>query len=143
MPSNYSFIDTMIAGSAIPYSIDDLEQYVDDGISHIISLTPKLPLVSKYNTYESLKFHHFPVYASPDTFQLREFISLMNEITKKREKAVVHCQYGQERTGIFLACYLVEIKGMKIMDAIKVIQDKREGSLQTQHAIQFLKSRYL
>ena len=48
MVDNFSFIDDNIAGSAYPNDIADLEVFHDQGISHIISLTPQPPLVSKY-----------------------------------------------------------------------------------------------
>lgn len=138
MVDNFSFIDETLSGSAYPNQIEDLDRYIDEDISHIISLTPNLPLVSRYLEDKNIIFHHFPVYATPDEAQLSQFESLMKLVVKKGEKAVVHCQYGQERTGIFLAHYLIKVKSMKVKDAIHLIRTKRPSSLQTSHSRYFI-----
>jgi len=142
MPSNYSFLDRFVGGSALPGTLDDLQAYEDDGVTDIFSLTPNLPLVTRYYEGDILQFHHLPVYATPDDMQITRFLELIKEIRHQGTKAVIHCQYGQERTGMFLAIYLIEILGMDVTAAISTIREQREGSLRTQHALNYLYSRY-
>lgn len=142
MVQNYSFIDQILAGSAKPYHLDDIQEYVEDGITHMVSLTPRPPLVSKYLEDMPILLHHLPVYATPDGTQIDDFIDLMRSLKVNEEKAVIHCEYGQERTGIFLAAYLIEIKNFDYETAIQSIREKRPSSLRTHNARQFLRDRY-
>ena len=89
MVDNYSFVDNILAGSAKPYQIEDLEAFEEDGITHVISLTPGMPLVSKYYEGNLLEFHHYPVFGTPDEQQLDDFIHLMAQLRKENSKAVV------------------------------------------------------
>ena len=34
---------------------------------------------------------------------------------ENKEKVVIHCQFGQERTGIMLVIYLMEFKGFNVI----------------------------
>ena len=43
MPSNYCFIDAYLAGSAYPQVIEDVDTYIEDGITTIVTLNPTLP----------------------------------------------------------------------------------------------------
>jgi len=142
MLHNFSFLDDYLAGSDKPTHMDDIEEYLAKGIHHIFCLTPNIPLVSKYITDEPIQIHHFPIYSTPDPSQITQFIEGMREIIASNDKAVVHCEYGQERTGIFLAAYLIEIGGMDINGAITKVRQVRSDSLRSAHAIHFLQEYY-
>ncbi|MHA2503128.1 MAG: phosphatase domain-containing protein [Candidatus Kariarchaeaceae archaeon] len=142
MVDNFSFVDSFLAGSAYPNSIDDIDELGSKGIYHIFSLTPNLPLVSKYLEGRDVTFHHYPVYATPDDQQIADFIEAIKDLKESGQKAVVHCQWGQERTGIFLTAYLVELQGMDVSTAMKRVQQLRPGSLQSYGSIRFLRERY-
>ncbi len=136
-PKNFAMIDDRIGGMAIPEKIEEIQYLKKIKIEHIISLTADKPLVAYYT--DIIKFHHLPVYATPSENTIQKFLQI---ITQNSGKIVVHCQYGQERTGIMLAIYLVEIKNYSISQAIKEVRNKRPGSLESYHSIEFLENRY-
>lgn len=126
-PYNFSFIDNTIAGSGIPTIIENIDFYLDENIEYVISLTPQKPLISKYQN--KIKFIHYPVLSIPSDKIIEDYIIKMSKIKDDQKKAVVHCQYGQERTGLFLAIYLMEFERYSSIDAIEMIRKKRPGSL--------------
>ena len=138
--NNFSWIDKNVAGSAIPQSIDDINHYIKEGIAHVVSLTPERPLVFFHT--DKIDDHHLAIYSIPSDQVVNKFIHLVRDILKRGEKMVIHCQFGQERTGIMIAIYLVEIKGMKLKAVIDLIRRKRPGSLQTYHSVNYLRNRY-
>lgn len=130
-----------MAGSAQPHQVEEIEQYYSDGIRHIISLTPNKPLVSKYMD-DRIKVHHLPVYGVPDDSQIRDFLQIVAMAKDQEEKVVVHCQFGQERTGMFLAAYLIESKNLSAHQAIAQIRELRPSSLRSTAALNFILSKY-
>jgi protein-tyrosine phosphatase len=140
-PTNYSFIDQHVAGSAQPYDIEDIEQYYTDGIRHIISLTPNKPLVTKYMD-DRINVHHLPVYGVPDDVQINNFLQIVDIAKEKDEKVVIHCQFGQERTGMFLAVYLIEKKNLTPKQAIAQIRELRPSSLRSTASLNFIMTKY-
>ncbi len=140
-PRNFAFIDDFIAGSAIPDNIDHLKFYKENGINRVISLTADRPLVMYHNNI--IEDHHLAISSTPSDRTIKKYIDILRDAEKNNEKVVVHCQFGQERTGIMLIIYLVEIKGMNKDDAIRLLREKRPVSLKTYHAIQYLNNRYI
>jgi protein-tyrosine phosphatase len=130
-----------VAGSAQPYQLEEIEQYYSDGIRHVISLTPNKPLVAKHMD-DRIKVHHLPVYGVPDDSQIQDFLQIVASAKKQDEKVVVHCQFGQERTGMFLAAYLVESKKLSARQAIAQIRELRPSSLRSSASLNFLLSKY-
>lgn len=135
-PENFSWIDNFVAGSSIPIHIDHIEFFKSNGITHVISLTSTIPLVMKYT--KKISHVHIPIYSTPDNHQLFQIKKLLRDIKSESGKIVVHCQYGQERTGIFLAIYLILFYNLTPKEAIKKIRKKRPGSLRTFAAAQYI-----
>ena len=139
-PYNFSWIDDNVAGSSLPQTLDDINHYLKEGIVHVVSLTPERPLVFFHSN--QIEDHHLPIYSTPNDQVVNKFIHLARDILKRGDRMVIHCQFGQERTGIMIAIYLIEIKGMRLTDAITLIRNKRPSSLQTHHSVNYLKQRY-
>ena len=57
-----------------------------------------------------MRFIHIPVggFATPTTDQMAEFLALFRETPAPR--VFVHCQYGRDRTGVFVAAYRIAIE---------------------------------
>ncbi|RMG25576.1 MAG: hypothetical protein D6732_22310 [Methanobacteriota archaeon] len=138
---NFSFLRPELAGSEAPYHTSDLMFLVDHGITDIFVLTPELTLAEKMipDLNLPLKITHIPVYGVPEIQQLDDFVHKVEEVKSKGGKALVHCQFGQERTGIFLAYYLCKTYGYSWRDAVQEVQMKRPSSLQSPNSIEFLK----
>lgn len=140
-PQNFSFLDDTIAGSAIPEHVEHLQFYKKNNIKHVISLTGHRPLVMYHND-SLVESHHLPVYSTPAETIIQEFLNIVRNAMKVGEKVVIHCQYGQERTGMLLVIYLIEIQGMSLYDAMDLVKEKRPSSLKTYVANEYLNKRY-
>ncbi len=140
--TNFSFVCDELAGSDAPYEIEDLKEFVRNGISHVFVLTPDLTaaekLASKYKL--PLEIIHLPVSFIPTQDQLDFFVSKMRELKKSGKKAVVHCQFGQERTGVFLAYYLAKAHALSISESIEKVRKVRPNSLKNSVSLRFLNS---
>lgn len=60
-------------------------------------------------------------------------------VTIKEEggKVLVHCHAGYGRTGIVIACYLIYETSFTTEEIIKIIREKRPGSIQKKEQYQF------
>ena len=141
-PENFSWVDEFIAGSAKPQILEHLKFYTNEGIGKIISLNVERPIVMHDKKQISIVDVHLPVYSTPSEIVVKRFIDEVKESQKKNEKVVVHCQFGQERTGQMLAIYRIEIKKMRRDDAINYLRSKRPISLRTQTAMSYLENKY-
>ncbi|MDH5404422.1 MAG: dual specificity protein phosphatase family protein, partial [Candidatus Heimdallarchaeota archaeon] len=112
----------------------------ENGITNIITLTMELPIVSKYT--KSITFHHIPVSVEPSEEQINLFLKIIETIRNKGEKAVVHCQYGQERTGIFLVHYFMKFIDKNLDIAFKEVRKGRLSCLQNSNSKHHLVNYY-
>ncbi|MCY3410357.1 MAG: dual specificity protein phosphatase family protein [Candidatus Heimdallarchaeota archaeon] len=142
MLSNFSFIDDTIAGSACPVHIDDLKEVYNAGIRHIISLTTDRPIVFLHNNLSDLLSTHLPIYSVPSENVINKFLEVVQDTQSKGGRVLIHCQFGQERTGMLLAIYLIKMKGLSADEAINEVRTLRPGSLRTHAAIDFLRNTY-
>lgn len=138
-PDNFSFIDDHIAGSSIPITTDHLQFFIDEGIRHVISLTPQRPLAFLHMNADELITHHLAMYSVPSIDIINKFLQIVRDAMSKGERLVVHCQYGQERTGMMLAIYLAEIQNYNTLDAMEIVREKRPRSLQTHASVTFMR----
>ncbi|MHA2250816.1 MAG: phosphatase domain-containing protein [Candidatus Kariarchaeaceae archaeon] len=136
-PDNFSWIDNFVAGSSKPQIKEHIDYFLSQGITHMISLTTESPLVM-HHVNTKLAHHHIPIFNIPDQHQITQFKHILQEVKAQSGKIVVHCQFGQERTGVFLALYLMEHAGMKADEAKKLVQKMRPGSLRTSITKEFL-----
>ena len=51
-------------------------------------------------------------------------------------KVIVHCAAGQNRSGLIVAAALVCIEQMSVLDAIKLLKEKRGGMVLTNKSFQ-------
>ena len=142
-PGNFSFIDNFIAGSAFPYNKSNLEFFLVNNINNIVTLTSDKPLALQYVDKLDFNHLHITITAPPLTNEMiRHFVDFLTKAKEKNEKVVVHCQFGQERTGIMLVLYLIKLKGYNVNEAISEIRKMRPGSLQMNNTLEFLRLNY-
>ena len=114
-PSNFSFIDDFIAGSAIPQNKSNLDFYIRKNIKNIVSLTYNKHLALHYIDTDNFNLLHLPISNPPISPEMIEsYFDFLKKAKENNEKVVIHCQFGQERTGIMLVIYLIEIKGFNV-----------------------------
>ncbi len=138
-PNNFSFIDDFMSGSAFPHSKSNLEFFLQNKINNIITVTSEKPLALKYVNKLDFNHLHLPITSPPLANEMiTSYINFLTKAKKKNEKVVIHCQFGQERTGILLVVYLLKFRDYNLQDAISEIQKRRPGSLQMRSTLEFL-----
>ncbi len=132
-PSNFSFIDEYVAGSAYIYSLEEVEWLYRKGINVIISLVPLTQNVKEKLGQLGIKNYTLPVegLSAPPIEELARIIDIIWTHVKKGDKVLVHCLMGCGRTGTVLAAYLVS-KGMSPDEAVDELRSKRPCSIETQ-----------
>jgi pimeloyl-ACP methyl ester carboxylesterase/protein-tyrosine phosphatase len=104
-----------------------------------------------------IQYHKLPTVSKipPTTGEVRDFISLVDRLETEISAAAtergldgfrpllgVHCHYGFNRTGFFVASYLVERKGFSIQEALDEFEKRRSPGIRHEHFIDTLFVRY-
>lgn len=55
-----------------------------------------------------------------------KILEIIQIYIKSNEGVLVHCHMGQQRSAMVIACYLIKYKKLKLDEAIKKIQKKRQ-----------------
>jgi protein tyrosine/serine phosphatase len=93
------------------------------GITTIVDLRAEDPakIAWEQKKSESLGIHfvHIPVsgWSPPTNEQVAQFLSIFRD--KPEEKVFVHCHYGDDRTGVFIATYRMAIEKLPPDQALK------------------------
>jgi len=95
-------------------ALSSLPQLKTFGITTIVDLRSEAPSTRENERHlaESLglRFVHIPVdgFSTPSSPQLAQFFSLFRETTP--QTVFVHCEFGEDRTGVFIASYRIAIQ---------------------------------
>ena len=109
-PRNYSKIDDSVSRSAQPQKAD-FKWLKDQGVTDVINFRlMKEPGINfdEKATVEALgmNYHSIPsVTAKPNEKNIEEFLSTVDEVTKKGGKTHIHCKAGADRTGMYAYIY--------------------------------------
>jgi len=130
-PINFTWvIPDELCGMGWPKSRDQVRFLVDQGIDHLVSLSPeKIPPAY---AYPNLKHTMIPVedFTGPTISEIQKFIEITDEARKEGEAVAVHCAEGRGRTGVMCACYLIYYYDMEPWDAIRIMRRQRPGSVE-------------
>lgn len=95
-----------------------------------------------------IEYHKFPTVSKvpPTPVEVKDFIALVDRLRGENghgDKAIgVHCHYGYNRTGFFIACYLIEREGYKPQDALDEFAKAKPPGIKHDHFIDTLFMRY-
>ncbi|EXJ95756.1 hypothetical protein A1O1_00880 [Capronia coronata CBS 617.96] len=95
-----------------------------------------------------IEYHKFPTVSKipPTLVEVAEFIALVDRLRSEKghdKKAIgVHCHYGYNRTGFFIACYLIERMGYRPQDALDEFARAKPPGIRHDHFIDTLFMRY-
>lgn len=95
-----------------------------------------------------VQYHKFPTVSKvpPTLVEVQDFISLVDRLRGEEGhdgKAIgVHCHYGYNRTGFFIACYLIEKMGYRPQDAVDEFARAKPPGIRHDHFIDTLFMRY-
>lgn len=95
-----------------------------------------------------VQYHKFPTVSKvpPTPVEVQDFIALVDRLRGEgghEGKAIgVHCHYGYNRTGFFIACYLIEKMGYRPQDAVDEFARAKPPGIRHDHFIDTLFMRY-
>jgi len=130
-PYKFSWlIESKLAGSSIPTSIDEVQWVIEQGVKSIVTVRED-PLDDDW--VKDVNYLH--VYSNdmsvPEFDDLVSAIDFIHSRITNNEPVMVHCLAGLGRTGTLLACYLVKYQKMSVDDAIQKVREERPGSIQS------------
>ena len=130
-PYKFSWlIESKLAGSSIPTSIDEVQWMIDQGVKSIVTVREE-PLDDDW--VKDVSYLH--VYSNdmnvPEFDDLTYAVDFIHRRITNNEPVMVHCLAGMGRTGTLLACYLVKYQKMLADDAIQKVREERPGSIQS------------
>eukprot|EP00092_Neocalanus_flemingeri_P024412 GFUD01026468.1.p1 GENE.GFUD01026468.1~~GFUD01026468.1.p1 ORF type:complete len:1011 (+),score=220.73 GFUD01026468.1:495-3527(+) len=130
-PINFTWvIPDELCGMGWPKSRDQVRFLVDQGIDHLVTLSPeKIP---PHYAFPNLKHTLIPVedFTGPTISEIQKFIEITDDARKEGEAVGVHCAEGRGRTGVMCACYLIYYYDMEPWDAIRIMRRQRPGSVE-------------
>ncbi|MBS1987883.1 dual specificity protein phosphatase family protein [Candidatus Dependentiae bacterium] len=135
---NFSWVaPQLLAGMQQPASTRDIKMLEWLGIGLIVSLNKDLnneawwpgTLGKQGQTSVVDKFLYIPSGDTPEPAQIQEFLQAVDQAHKTKKRAVVHCQFGQSRTGTMLAVWLIARHGMSPRQAIDYLRTIRHPSI--------------
>jgi len=92
-------------------TLSSLPQLKTLGITTVVDLRPESPQTRESERLRAeslgLRFVYIPVggFSNPSSAQLAQFFSLLRETPP--QKIFVHCEFGEDRTGVFIAAYRI------------------------------------
>jgi len=93
------------------------------GVTTIVNLRDEDPEKSDWEEKRAkslgIRFVHIPVggWSPPTNEQVAQFLSLFRD--NAQEKVFVHCRYGEDRTGVFVASYRMAFEKLPADQALK------------------------
>lgn len=128
---NFSFVDNHVCGSAKIMSKKDLDWLRLIGVGAILALTES-PISSSWLENFGLEYRNVPVknHTAPSLAQLDECVDFIEDNTGRGRKTLVHCAAGKGRTGTVIAAYLCRKNDLSAEDAIRMVREKRPGSIE-------------
>ncbi|RVX67787.1 hypothetical protein B0A52_07715 [Exophiala mesophila] len=95
-----------------------------------------------------IQYHKFPTVSKvpPTPVEVADFIALIDRLRAEPghdDKAIgVHCHYGYNRTGFFIACYLIERLNYRPQDAVDEFAAAKPPGIRHEHFLDTLFMRY-
>ncbi|KAJ5080607.1 dual specificity protein phosphatase 23 [Anaeramoeba ignava] len=135
-------VENKLAGMGFPCFLEQFITLKDKyGVGLVVScieeyMCPPLDMFEKTNL-QSILIN----WADRSTISIKQMIELtdqMDEVIQKNEAVVVHCFGGKGRTGTALACYLIAKLGFGGKEAIELVREKRNGSIETESQEKFI-----
>src|SRR5215467_9724174 len=119
---NAGKINEVLYRGAQPHA-ESFQQLKELGITTIVDLRgegrDQIEWERKKAEALGLRFVHIPVsgWSPPKDEQVAQFLSLFH--SNPQEKVFVHCRFGDDRTGVFVAAYRMAVEKWPAEDAMK------------------------
>ena len=130
-PYKFSWlIESKLAGSSIPTSINEVQWVIDQGVKSIVTVKEE-PLDDDWTKEVNYLHVHSNDMSVPEFDDLVRAIDFIHSRITNNEPVMVHCLAGLGRTGTLLACYLIKYQKISADDAIQKVRNERPGSIQS------------
>lgn len=113
-------------------------------ITAVVDISREQPPYEE-STFSRIKYHKYATVSKipPSRAEVQGFIELVSNLPREKGKSIaVHCHYGFNRTGFFIASYLIEKHGFSVKDAIDAFARSRSPGIKHIHFIDELYVRY-
>ncbi|RCK60490.1 Lipid droplet hydrolase 1 [Candida viswanathii] len=113
----------------------------------IVDISADIPPYSP-KSFSHIKYYKCATVSKvvPDQSAIRRFIQLVNDILSENEVEnpliAVHCHYGFNRTGFLICCYLIEVLGWSVKEAVEGFKAAKPPGIKHPHFIDALYVRY-
>ena len=138
MVPNFCYvIEGELAGLAHPGYGTDLRRALEEmttvyGIGAVVTLTEE-PLPAGVLEDYGVRACHVPIpdFGVPRLEAAARGVEFVRAEIRDGRRVAVHCSAGCGRTGTFLACCLVALRGLSASEAIREVRARRPGSIET------------
>ena len=139
LPEGFSWVEeNRLAGTSVPASREHLEALVQEGVAHLVSLSPETPPPS--TPIDGLTITFIPVedFEAPNSKNFRCFFKLCKRAHARDQAVAVHCRGGNGRTGTMLAAYFIWRYNYNAEAAVKFLRTMRPWSVESQDQMEAL-----
>lgn len=107
-----------------PMSYDDLDDIRAQGIGAIVNLCHEYSDLHELEEQAGFEVYYLPTYDeyAPTLDKLEKGLYWLDEAIYLKKKVLVHCRFGQGRTGTFTSAYLLR-RGLSIKHATKELKN--------------------
>ncbi|KAK9880895.1 hypothetical protein WA026_013226 [Henosepilachna vigintioctopunctata] len=131
-PYNFSWVENnKLAAMACPTSESNFQFLIDQGIRHIITLSPENVPPKIKNMKLNWTMIDVEEFEAPSIENIVKFINICEKCHSVNHAVGIHCRMGRGRTGVMAACYLVHFKDLPPEKAITNVRLTRPGSIET------------
>ncbi len=131
MPANYYVIDKYVSRSAQPNK-EDFLWLKQQGVTDIINFRTMYAKNINFDEKKvvenlGLKYHNIPTISEyPSETKVQEFLNLVDNVSRNKGKAHIHCYAGADRTGLYAFIY-------KIKKGIGTLQENKQEWIKRGH----------
>ncbi len=104
-----TWITDFLGVGRAPMSYDELDDIREQGIDGIINLCHEYSDLHKLEEEAGFEVYYLPIYdeCAPDMDELEKGLQWLDEAIYLKKKVLVHCRFGQGRTGTITSAYLL------------------------------------
>ncbi len=109
MSYEINWITDMLGVGRAPMSYEDLDTIRELGINAIINLCHEYSDLHELEEQAGFEVYYLPIYdeCAPDMDELEKGLQWLDEAIYLKKKVLVHCRFGQGRTGTITSAYLL------------------------------------
>lgn len=131
----------ILAGSSRPYSTENIDFIVKQGVKRIISISEpdRVILLAKDFPVEVIPFE-FEDFGIPSSNQLKEFFSIIENSISEKKPVLIHCAMGCGRTGLLLTTFLMKFENKDWKSALTDVRMYRPCAVESSSQLSYLES---